>query len=161
MFISHPWVTINVKLISANTSFRIECFQMITMICRLMRDPEKEAYIPTKMELCRHILFLQIDVCVVVSVSIILACANFDQLHMIVWQSLLLSIIFIQNVLNLCISKLVKTKKKTSLNEKSHSLASSYQFFSNRIHRLASQELKSFGMIDVPLDARTGRTYIV
>ena len=133
---------------------------MITMMCRLIsRDTGKN--VPTKIELCRRLLYLQIDLCVLITISVLLAKSNFTNPYMLLWQSLLVSIIFLQQVFDLFNQKMFSKSNSPKKIEKCHSLASSYQFFSNRIHRLASQEIKSFGMIDVPLDARTGRTFIV
>jgi len=133
---------------------------MITMMCRLMsRNDCKD--VPTRFELCRRLLFMQVDLCVLITISALLVKSRFPNFYVLLWQSLLVAIIFIQQVFDLFKQKSFSSLKKSKKIKKCHSLASSYQFFSNRIHRLASQELKSFGMIDVPLDARTGRTFIV
>merc|ERR1712235_79954 len=54
-----------------------------------------------------------------------------------------------------------RRKKLSSARMRASSVASSLQFFSNRIHRLTDQDLVSAGLISVPIDNRTGINYKV
>ena len=130
------------------------------MMSHLIRKIRWKTETLTKTEICEQILSSLIDLCITLALVCLLVRADLSEPVFLAWQSLLLVLIltfdFITPVIGYCLTDDNRSKKL-----RAHSLASSYQFFSNRIRRLESQEIRLFGQSDVPLDARCGQSFSV
>ena len=142
------------------TILRIEGFKVLVMMSHLIRKIRWKTETLTKTEICEQILSSLIDLCITLALVCLLVRADLSEPVFLAWQSLLLVLIltfdFITPVIGYCLTDDNRSKKL-----RAHSLASSYQFFSNRIRRLESQEIRLFGQSDVPLDARCGLSFSV